>query len=269
MIRQTQPTSPVLALKTTVGIAGKGNVASHLFKAFAVGASDTIETLQLDSHNLADMTVRPDIILLAVSDNAISEVSASIPDDYKGTVAHVSGATPLSAITPGNYRRGVIYPLQTFSKDVELDYSEIPFFIEGETPETTDMLRQLAEQISTQVAHADSRIRSRIHLASVIACNFSNHLYAIADEILSEEGLDITALGPLLKETLRKGMLVSPAMCQTGPAARRDTATISRHMEMLSDRPDTAAIYRLMTHSIMTGMSQPQYPIKDNTTPNI
>jgi len=244
--------------KVRIGIAGKGNVATHLLRAFAkvhsgeMGNDYGIDVSQLDSRHLDELTDMPDIILLCISDNAITAVSRSIPEQFEGILAHVSGTTPLSAIPAGKYRRGVFYPLQTFSKEVDLAYDKIPFFIEGEDTATEELLTDVARKISTEVSRAESNVREQLHLAGVFACNFTNHLYTIADRLLRQSGLDITVMQPLLEETLRKAMLGHPEKSQTGPAARHDTATIERHLQQLSGTPSLQAIYRIMTGAIIT-----------------
>ena len=146
---------------------------------------------------------------------------------------------------------GVFYPLQTFSKDKELDYKEIPFFIEGSSKSAVDILTSLASLISKNVYEADSDKRKRLHIAAVFACNFANHLVGIADDILKENGMDYTVLLPLLKETIGKLYLLPPSMAQTGPAVRNDTTVMKAHEEMLVDNPEYLGIYRALSQSII------------------
>ncbi len=232
-----------------IEIIGRGNVATHLMNALHSCA----DVKAVNPRSLEGLRLDADLYLIAVSDNAISEVSGKLGTLLTGAavVAHTSGTTPLSTI--GQYHRhaGVFYPLQTFSKGVELDYSEIPFFIEATDPASEQMLFDTARQISHEVHHADSEKRRHLHLGSVVACNFANHLWTLSSEYLEKHDIDFRLLLPLLEETTRKLRDMPPAKAQTGPAARHDTATISRHMEMLAADSKLREIYRIMSESIM------------------
>ena len=146
---------------------------------------------------------------------------------------------------------GVFYPLQTFTKGVALNYTEIPFFIEGSSEAVTARLKQLAGHISEKVYDAGSDKRRRLHLASVFACNFVNHLYARAWEILEDAGLPPEALTPLIEETAAKTRRTDPRHGQTGPAARGDFNVIEKHIAMLADRPESQTEYRLLSQGIL------------------
>ncbi len=85
-------------------------------------------------------------------------------------------------------RKSVFYPLQTFSKSKNLDYSKIPFFIDAENENDEEILKNLASKISKNVMIANDEKRKYIHLTAVFACNFVNHLYARAKEISDSQG---------------------------------------------------------------------------------
>lgn len=232
-----------------IDIIGRGNVATHLLKAF----EDVADVKQVNPRGFNGMRRDADLYIIAVSDNAISEVSARLAEQLSGDaiVVHTSGTTPLSAISHHHRRAGVFYPLQTFSKGVGLDYSEIPFFIEATDSASEQLLMDTARQISHEVHHADSEKRRHLHLGSVVACNFANHLWTLSSEYLDKHDIDFKLLLPLLEETTHKLKAMSPTKAQTGPAARHDTVTISRHMEMLAADSKLREIYRIMSESIM------------------
>lgn len=232
-----------------IDIIGRGNVATHLLKAFA----NTADVKMVNPHDFDRLRRDAELCIIAVSDNAITEVSARLAELLPGDaiVVHTSGTTPLSAISLHHSHAGVFYPLQTFSKGVELDYSEIPFFIEATDSASEQLLMDTARQISHEVHHADSEKRRHLHLGSVVACNFTNHLCTLSSEYLDKHDIDFRLLLPLLEETTRKLKAMPPAKAQTGPAARHDTATISRHMEMLDADNKLREIYRIMSESIM------------------
>ena len=146
---------------------------------------------------------------------------------------------------------GIFYPLQTFSKDKGVDISSVPFCIEANNTETQNTLFNLAKTLSNNVQLITSEQRKVIHLAAVFACNFSNNMYAIADDILLQNGMDLNLLKPLIKETANKIQKDSPKHVQTGPARRNDQEVIKNHIQMLADSKDYQDIYELITNNII------------------
>lgn len=203
------------------------------------GAVDKVELVLPDA----------DIYLVSVKDDAIASVAQQFPRN-NAVWMHTSGGVAADALAPLSPNYGVFYPLQTFSKGVEVSMDCVPMFVEGSNEDTENVIRTLAQSIARSVVHADSELRKRLHCAAVFACNFTNHLWSVADSILRRQpGLDITYLEPLLKETLRKAMTVAPMLAQTGPARRGDTAVMERHKAMLS--PEDAALYDYLSTRIM------------------
>ncbi len=230
-----------------INIIGSGNVASHLIKAF----QDKAEIRHVNPHTLCGFDIDADVSIIAVTDNAIRQVAESLPE-VAGIIVHTSGSTPIDALECRKERIGVFYPLQTFTKDVELDYSEIPFLIEAKDHDTELRLLKLAATISDNVRVADSEKRKTLHVASVFACNFVNHLWAISEKLLNENGMEFNIIRPLLKETLRKTEHMSPFDAQTGPAIRRDSKTIDTHLSLLETDRELMNIYQTLTSSIIS-----------------
>lgn len=229
-------------------IIGSGNVALHLEKAYIEAG---IKAVRINPHTLEGLPESPGVGIIAVKDDAISEVASRLADMGFTCLAHTSGSVGIDVLSGSAQGTGVFYPLQTFSKERELNYSEIPFFIEGSSPEVEEKLQNLARLISTDVRHADSSMRKRLHVAAVFACNFSNHLVHIADTILREGGADYKILLPLLRETVAKLERLSPKQAQTGPAARGDRQIMESHEKMLSSNPDLCELYHLISESIL------------------
>ncbi|HOO95800.1 MAG TPA: DUF2520 domain-containing protein [Proteiniphilum sp.] len=144
---------------------------------------------------------------------------------------------------------GVIYPLQTFSRNRELTFDAIPLFVEGSTPANVETLEQLAHTLSRNVYRLPGAKRKKLHLAAVFACNFVNHLYALSAEILNEEEIPFEVLQPLIAETASKVKEMAPAAAQTGPAARGDEKVMQQHLDQIID-PHLREIYRLLSGSI-------------------
>ena len=139
--------------------------------------------------------------------------------------------------------------MQTFSKSRKVNFKEIPCFLEASDDETLSVIRSIAERVSDNVVLADSAKRKKIHLAAVLACNFTNHCYRLAEKVLDEEGIDIKLFLPLIDETARKVAQLSPKQAQTGPMVRYDTGVMQMQIDLLSDER-TKQIYRLMADSI-------------------
>ncbi len=240
-------------------IIGSGNVAFHLAKAFT---QNNIEVSQIFGRNEVELNkiseelnipystkelADADLYLISVSDSAVEQVSDLIKTE-KALVAHTSGSLPLE-ILKGNYRKASFYPLQTFSKTKNLDYSKIPFFIETENQIDEKSLFELASIISENVETSDYEKRKYIHLTAVFACNFVNHLFARAKEISDSQDLDFNYFIPLIDETVEKIHHLEPRTAQTGPAVRGDERVLKLH-EVLITNEEHRKIYNTMNESI-------------------
>ncbi len=246
-----------------VVIIGAGSVASHLTRVLL---ENTVNVAQVFNRTLAkaqelasDYNIRftdqiseiekADLYIICTTDKVISEISYYIPFE-DCLVVHASGSTPMSALK-GKYRKGVLYPLQTFSK--KRIVNEIPFLIEAEHPEDELMLINLAKRLSDEVHVVNSEQRMKIHIAAVWANNFTNHLYYIAGEICRKQNVPFQILKPLIKETADKiEDDILPYDAQTGPAKRNDEVIIKKHLEILEVDPDPRKyhIYKLLSESI-------------------
>ena len=186
--------------------------------------------------------------LMAVSDNAVGELAGKFRG-RKGIWIHCAGALDLDVL--GVFKRyGVLYPLQTITRERELTLKEVPFLIEGGDRETLEEIRELALLLSDRVEEMDSRGRLVLHLAAVFANNFSNHMMRIAQEILHDKNIDFTLLEPLLRETFMKAIELGPQKSQTGPAARGDRIAMEKHLELLKGYPEWEKMYTFMSQEI-------------------
>lgn len=236
-----------------IDIIGSGNVATHLQRALKSAGEDS---QIVNSRTLESLRDNAGLYIISVSDSAIGEVARHIVATCKANtnaiLAHTSGSIPLSAISGIWNNAGVFYPMQTFSADVELDYARIPFFIEGTDSEIVQQLMNTASSISDRVWEADSDKRRKLHIASVLCCNFVNHLWALADEFLEENNLDFEMMKPLIEETTRKISRIKPRDGQTGPAVRGDMAVVNSHLELLKRNPGVSKIYSTLSESIIS-----------------
>ena len=191
-----------------------------------------------------------DLCILAVSDAALTELAASLR--LPGTlVAHTSGSAPMSVLEPVSGRTGVFYPLQTFPAGRRTSFKNVPMCIEAGRPEDTDLLLELAGRISSRVRLLDSEQRRIAHLGAVLVSNFSNYLYARAEELLAGHGLSMELLEPLIRKTASNVRTPGIFSRQTGPAVRRDFETMERHRQKLAERPDLQELYTLLSEHIM------------------
>lgn len=243
----------------SISIIGTGNVAFHLGSAFLdrgieikyVYGRDAEKAKSLSFQLKAQVapsfeSLKSDLILICVSDDAISEVIARLPLDAK--IAYTSGSVELQQFNK-HENVGVFYPLQTFSINRPLNLFEVPFLIEANSIEFAQELFDLAWVISRKVSFATSEERKIYHLAAVWMNNFTNHMIYQSKEILDRKNLDWHYLLPLLKETVAKLDTMEPYDAQTGPARRNDLSIIEQHEKSLSSTQKE--IYSLLTKSIM------------------
>lgn len=223
-------------------LIGRGNVASHLE-----------ETLKSSGHDLICVGGRvrtqpiphdADLYVIAVTDSAIQSVASEI-GPVAGLVVHTAGSVPMSVLPQRN--RGVLYPLQTFTKGRPVDMQQVPLFIESDGD--ISLLREVAGQLSNSVTEMNSDCRKYLHLAAVFCCNFTNHMYRIAENILSQHDIPFSVMLPLIDETARKVHTLSPAQAQTGPAVRWNKEVMQAQASLL-EREDLRQLYQILSQSI-------------------
>lgn len=247
---------------SSIVILGAGNVAFHLTRALIENTCNvrqifnrTLEhAREIGEANRISYTdkiseiEKADIYIIASADSGIEEFSHYIPYDDV-LVVHTSGSSPMSVLK-GDYRKGVFYPLQTFSKERTMRYDNIPFFIEAENPEDLKKLNELGNRISNEVHELNFASRMQVHMTGVWANNFVNHLYYIAGNICEQNNVPFDVLLPLIQETANKVIEMNPKDAQTGPAKRGDQVIIDRHLEALQDDSRLLQIYQILTDSI-------------------
>jgi predicted short-subunit dehydrogenase-like oxidoreductase (DUF2520 family) len=223
-------------------IIGNGNVASHLMDAFT--KADGVEVTQLNSRKI-DTISDYDVIVIAVSDDAIATVSEKLKDNTS-LVVHTSGTVAMNLLQ--TKRKGVFYPLQTFTKGKSVDFSKIPFCIEATNTIDLQILSTLTKALDVKAYEISTEQRKKLHIAAVFVNNFTNHMYTIGKDICDEHQVPFEILWPLIEETAKKITKISPKEAQTGPAKRNDTETIQSHLENLNLQQQE--IYNILTKSI-------------------
>ena len=201
-------------------------------------ATDDLQTLLLDA----------DAYIIAVKDDAIADVIASTTDNGALWV-HTSGSKPIDLFAGHREHYGVLWPMQSFSREMVVPLDDVHFFAEASDEATLVDLMALGHLMSRHVIEADSVKRRQLHVASVFSCNFANHMWTLAGEVLDDAGLPFEAMLPLIRTTVEKLERLSPAQSQTGPAVRHDHQVIDSHLAMLDG--DKCELYRLLSNSIM------------------
>jgi predicted short-subunit dehydrogenase-like oxidoreductase (DUF2520 family) len=246
-------------------LLGSGNLATHLALTLHQNNIDVLQIYSRKLENAELLAVRvnadaidslreirqdADLYILALADAAIPIIAKEFNVGEK-LVVHTSGSQAMAALknTSGNF--GVFYPLYSFSKNKAVDFRIIPIGIEANSNEKLEQLRVLAKSISTDTRDLNSQQREIIHLAAVFASNFTNHMYAIAHDILAENDLSFDILKPIINEVAQKVQQCKPHDAQTGPAIREDLSTLEKHLGALEHYPDKKKIYDLITRDII------------------
>ena len=242
-------------------LVGSGNVATHLgialqncnYKIVQV-YSKSIENAKklaqkLNTNFTNDLTQlkTADLIIVSVNDDAISTVLSKLKNT---AIVHTSGSIGIDVFKPNFSDFGVFYPLQTFNKDIELTISEIPFCIEGNSKAFEKELIEIAKKLSNNVVVMDLAQRKQLHIAAVFACNFSNQMFSIADDLLAEKDINFKILLPLIKQTIAKLNTNKPKAVQTGPAKRKNIKIIQEHINLIQQE-DIKELYQKISNNII------------------
>ena len=247
-------------------LIGAGNLATHLGKAIFAAGHDVVQvfsrTMQSATALASEVGAQPvsdisdvrsdaDLYVVSVKDSAIVEL---IPVLCKGketkVFLHTAGSIPMDVFQGMALHYGVLYPMQTFSKQREVDFSQIPCFIEANDEHALQLIGDVAHQVSSMVYHLASEDRKYLHLSAVFACNFVNHCYALSREILEEHGIPFDVMLPLIDETAAKVHELDPKDAQTGPAVRYDENVLRAQGALLKSNPQMKDIYDRMSMSI-------------------
>ncbi len=248
-----------------INIIGTGNVATHLALAFINGGKKVVKVYGRNirrasglakkckaspTSNIHEIAFDADLNVIAVSDDALEEVVNQLPNGKTLTI-HTSGSVSIDVLKPYGENIGVFYPLQTFSKDREINFSKVPLCLEASSVENLELLKALAISLTDHIYFIDSLQRKKLHLAAVFACNFPNFLYSIAKDLLDENGLSFEIIKPLIIETAEKAKAIPPSKAQTGPAFREDQKIMDNHLQMLENHEEFQEVYELLSKKII------------------
>ena len=253
--------------KMKVVIIGSGNVATVLGGKIAAAGHTILQVVARKSRDAAGLTGAEllaaqwgcDVVtdwanmmegeaeayIVALSDTALTEFSERVRLPGR-LVLHTAGAVPGKVLRPVSSHCGVLYPLQSLRREIR-PFPEFPLLIDADDPADIPVIEAFARTLSRQVQHADDELRLKLHLAAVVINNFSNYLYTLAADFCRREGVDFRLLLPLIRETAARLEEHAPRAVQTGPAVRGDTATMEKHLEILSNYKDLSDLYKLFS----------------------
>ncbi|MFM6926134.1 MAG: Rossmann-like and DUF2520 domain-containing protein [Ferruginibacter sp.] len=247
-------------------IIGSGNVASVLGRLCKQNGHRVLQVISRNAQHAkmlaeelhcdhadyqGNINMQAELYLVAVADTALFDLNKDFSLGNK-LILHTAGSVSKQVLQNISVNYGVLYPLQSLRKEMQYD-NDIPLLIDGNTEETITLVEDFAKTISSNVSKANDEQRLKLHVAAVVVSNFTNHLYALAEEFCKKEAVDFSLLEPLIKETAARVQHASPADMQTGPAVRNDIFTIDKHLRILSAHPQLKYIYIKLTDSIMKG----------------
>ena len=255
-----------MATNKRIVLIGAGNVATHLGMGLQKAGWQVVQVYSRTEASASELASRlgvpfvtsleavctdADVYLVMVKDAVLQELIPAVVKGREGALfVHTAGSVSMSVWENHARRYGVLYPMQTFSKAREVDFALVSFFVEANGETELLRLKEMASSLSPKVYEATSAQRTYLHMAAVFACNFANHMYALSAHLLEKNGLPFDAMLPLIDETARKTHVLSPKDAQTGPAVRRDTNVMNKHLEMLAGEPKMKEIYKIISNSI-------------------
>ena len=242
-------------------IIGCGNVAWHLAKKFRemnctvlvynhrvnVALEDFRKQLKasvkVGLHAIDDDA---SFYFICVPDREIAECAAKIqPKSPRAVVAHTSGSAGLEELGKRGHGTAVFYPLQTFSRNDEVQWHKLPLLVEGDSAETTEQVIKLGQLLTREVHVCDYERRLRLHAAAVLVNNFTNALFVAASRLLAQEpGEKFEILLPLISQTVEKVKKMDPLLAQTGPARRGDKKTMKKHLKLIGKDAALRDLYK-------------------------
>ncbi len=255
-----------------ISLIGAGNLATRLGIALKAAGHEFVQVYsrtEASAQTLAvllgaEAVIKPEdlqsdasLYICALKDDALPEILYKV-DLGDGILVHTAGSLPLGVLKNYASKTGVFYPLQTFSKEREVDFKTIPVFVESSDKVVLYILKQLAVDLGSEVYEINSEQRLKLHVSAVFACNFVNYLYSVSSDLLAEQHLPFEVLKPLIQETAAKVLTHSPTDAQTGPAVRFDRKVMDKHLALLEKHPAWKTLYK----DLSLGIHQRSKPSK-------
>ncbi|HOY28099.1 MAG TPA: DUF2520 domain-containing protein [Flavobacteriales bacterium] len=256
-------------------LIGTGRVAFHLGHAIKRAGLDLVgicgrnvqqvdqraAELGIPSLTLADAPGKADIIVIAVSDDAIADVAMNIPIG-DSVVMHTSGASDLDKLLPHPHR-AVLWPVISLSPGEPMDFKSVPLVIEANSDLARDRVMELAQVLSEWVMELTHAQRELVHTSAAISLNFPLHLLARAQGLLADHAIDPSILLPSFLAMAQKAATIGASEALTGPARRGDLGTIRHHLDRLTDDPELRAAYARLSSMILRAYGHPDHGYTD------
>ena len=251
-----------------VTFVGSGNVAWHLSDILQKNGHTIVEIWSRSERNarllasklncniisrLNDLA-NTDLIIISLKDDIIVEVLNKVKVSNT-PIVHTSGSVGTD-VFKNRENFGVFYPIQSFNKNIDINFNETPICIEANNSELEEKLIILAKSISKSVHLLNSKQREQLHIAAVFASNFTNHMMSISEAILNSNKMSFDLLKPLIKNTFEKIKNNPPKDVQTGPAIREDYLIIKKHLESLEEYDDLKTIYSKISNHINNNFNE-------------
>jgi len=250
-------------MKLTINLVGAGNVAWHLSNAFS-NTDYTIKQVYSRTYDKAQRLANTfgfeavnnpanfdeaNVIILAVDDNQIETVANDLPNPFDAVVIHTSGSVSIDALKT-HKNAAVFWMIQSLTTGKKINYSEIPIIVHYSNTNANHVVNELARTISSKVHILADTERRKMHLAAVVANNFTNHLLGLMKQFAQQNELDFALLKPIINSTIESAVEGDPLQLQTGPAIRRDHKTLQAHQQLLAGNKTLASVYEALTNSI-------------------
>ncbi|HZZ76005.1 MAG TPA: DUF2520 domain-containing protein [Puia sp.] len=244
-------------------LIGSGNVATVLGRKSQAAGHRIIQVYNRDADHanvlatrlgttstsyISSIDRKADLMIIALRDDAVGYVAREI-GEVRSILVHTAGALSIDEVKGSNKSYGVLYPLQSLRKEIEI-LPALSILVEGNNTGTLRQLKEFAFSIAETVKEADDETRLKYHLAATMVNNFTNHLYSLAASFCEKENISFSVLQPLIEETAIRLRKTTPQKAQTGPAVRNDTSTIEKHGDLLKKYPDILNMYNLFTSEI-------------------
>ena len=260
----------------TVSFIGSGNVATNLANSlfnegieveFVFSRSIKNANLLANKVNakpidtLSSINFNSDLIIVALKDDVIGEVLKSSTFNHC-LIVHTSGSFNSNKLASFSNNFGCFYPFQTFRKELEIDLSQVYFFIESNQKENEIALIELALKISSNVVTMHSKERKALHIAGVGVNNFTHYLLSLTKHYCDNNNLKTEYLTSLLKQTIQNSFYSEDALnLQTGPARRGDISIVNEHIEELESTPKFQKIYKTFSQLILDEFHEDQFKL--------
>lgn len=210
--------------------------------------------------DLGQLVEQNDVILLTVSDRAISEVAEKIVEQA-GTLSgkyfyHLSGSqayTSLARLSERGASCGSLHPLQSFpTAESAIEKIDGTYFaIDGDAA-AQNIGRKMVNDIGGIFLTIPDGQRALYHAAACMACNYFTALVASTVELFKAMNIDeqaaLQALKPIVTATLDNICENGTAQSLTGPIVRGDVITVAKHIEAIQQFSGSAELelYKVM-----------------------